>query len=234
MAGLARPALTMPDFDQEQVSALPDWEPLAPTVTEKIQGILEAAEQAAAEIRRETEAQARRRERESEELLGEVDEGLRRLTTTTDALAAQLRHEFDEMIKLLRRPGHAPSRSADAVVSLAAGPPRSPPAAGAEPTPRAARRERARPAESPVPETIASPTPVTDPTATEHASAPASNAGGDAAAGTQRLTPERQVAIQMALAGRTREEVEERLQEGFGLENVAAILDGVFGKQRAS
>jgi hypothetical protein len=197
---------------QEGPGPLPEWEPLSPSISQKVHGIIEAAEQAAAEIRHDTEVQAQRRQRETEELLGSVDEGLRRLCSVADELSAQLRREFEDLVTLMRRPATRPRLGADpSPPEIQANAPAPQPSSTGG-APDGAPSSGVRP-EWQTPEGSISP--------------------DEADAASQRLTPERQVAIKMALEGRSREEVQERLEAGFGLRDVDPILDGVFGKQRA-
>lgn len=181
----------MTRFDQQ--SGPGGYEPSASGVSQRVQAIIESAEQYARDIRHEAEIEKRRLARDSEHRLAEVDDGLRRMSAVADALverADELRRQVDEMISMLRRPEvEAPRAQAP--------PPR------AEPAPRHEQRPPR-------------------PRFTQPPTAPRVEPSGD-------YGPERLVAIQMALAGRSREEVAERLTRGFALDDPDQILDEVFG-----
>ena len=89
-------------------------EPSATAVSHRVQSILEAAEQAARDIRYEAEMEKRRMTRESDRRVAEVDDGLRRMAAVADALverADELRRQVDEMIGTLRR--HEPATASE-------------------------------------------------------------------------------------------------------------------------
>ena len=57
----------------------------------------------------------------------------------------------------------------------------------------------------------------------------APSAGDPAAVGRRDLSAARLVAIEMAVAGRGRDEVDEHLRDAFEVDDTRALLDDVFG-----
>lgn len=215
-------------------------EPSASGISHRVQSILQAAEEAARDIRYEAEMERRRMTRESDRRVAEVDDGLRRMAAVADALverADELRRQVDEMIGTLRRtepgtdhreqPAHHEER------------PARPRFTGAGPRQRVERRQPEQPRYEPPPP-APEPEPVyeaasaeptyAEPTHPEPPNVPEprpQQGVGDVRA--TEMGPERMVALQMAMAGRSREEAAERLVRGFGLQDPGPILDEVFG-----
>lgn len=208
----------------------PSGEPSASGVSHRVQAILEAAEQAARDIRYEAEMEKRRMTRESDRRVAEVDDGLRRMAAVADALverADELRRQVDEMIGALRRPEPGPDEWSEPAPPRHDERPARPRFTGAPPRPRAERR-----APDPAPPAYESPPPPPEP-AYEPEPAfepePVYEQPPAAAVEPGTMGPERLVAIQMAMAGRSREEAADRLVRGFGLQDPTPILDEVFG-----
>ena len=124
-----------------------------------------------------------------------------------------------------RTPAPAPRRAAPA-----------PPPRAAEPLPPAPRPE---PVSRPYREPAPAPAPPPEPRRPEplrRAPAPVSRADNGPRAddpGDARFDGARLVALQMAVAGSTREEVHAELQRAFRLDDPSSILDDVFGARRA-
>ena len=219
----------MTRFDQPLGGA---GEPTASGVSHRVQAILEAAEQAARDIRYEAEMEKRRMTRESDRRVAEVDDGLRRMAAVADALverADELRRQVDEMIGTLRRPEPAPEEWDEQASPRHPERPSRPRFTGAAPRSRSERRAPEPPRyEPPAAEPPAAEPPRYEPPAAPPEPEP-SHAPVAPAAESAELGPERLVAIQMAMAGRSREEAGERLVRGFGLQDPTPILDEVFG-----
>lgn len=222
----------MTRFDQPSEGG---YEPSASGVSHRVQSILEAAEQAARDIRYEAEMEKRRMTRESDRRVTEVDDGLRRMAAVADALverADELRRQVDEMIGALRRPEPEAGEWREPLPRHAERPAR-PRFTGAGPRPRVERRAP-EPPPAPEPEPAAvEPEPLAVEPEPEpvYAAAPepAYEAPVEPPPAPGEMGPERLVAIQMAMAGRSREEAADRLVRGFGLQDPKAILDEVFG-----
>ena len=199
----------------------PAGEPSASGISHRVQQILEAAEQAARDIRYEAEVEKRRMTRESDRRMAEVDDGLRRMAAVADGLverADELRRQVDEMIGALRRPDYTPLEETHEPAPRAR-------FTGARPRSRPERRApEPPPAPEPEPMPEAMPEPMPEPEPIPEPVAVAEELPQNPA----DFGPERLVAMQMAMAGRSREEAADRLLRGFGLQDPNPILDEVF------
>jgi hypothetical protein len=222
----------MSRFDQPQ-SGGP--EPSASGISHRVQSILQAAEEAARDIRYEAEMEKRRMTRESDRRVAEVDDGLRRMAAVADALverADELRRQVDEMIGTLRQT--VPDNDYREPAPRHDDRPARPRFTGAAPRARVERRQP-EPVVEPEPEPEPGPEPVAyepEPIAYEPEQVNVPDPAPEPVARDLRegeMGPERLVALQMAMAGRSREEAAERLVRGFGLDDPSPILDEVFG-----
>jgi hypothetical protein len=178
-------------------------QPVDSTETDRIQAIIEAAERAAAGIIRDAEAQARRFLEESRERVRSVaEERARSIAETTDALLARA-----EVLK----------RHSDELIRALE---------RAEDPPRAERASHLKPVESPPPDE--------EPAAV----APPERPPQDVYAERRRSPGEiptagaRLLATQMAVAGSSRAEIEQRLSSDFGVEDAEEMLNGILGPER--
>jgi vacuolar-type H+-ATPase subunit H len=218
-------------------------------------GLLRDAEREADLIRREGQAEAERildeaRVRaddlvaERRQRIGELSDGIveqtEMLFDRIDA-ADHVRRQLDSLLRSLGEAAEAVSREASArrpaprAASQAARP-AAPPAPRAEPLARREPPPPVRPAyREPAP--APAPVPAPEPRRPEPLrSAPAQVADTDRRAedpGDARFDGARLVALQMAVAGSTREEVHAELQRAFRLPDPSSILDDVFGARRA-
>jgi vacuolar-type H+-ATPase subunit H len=217
-------------------------------------GLLRDAEREADTIRREAQAESERILDEARVRADElVVERMQRIAELSDGIVEQtemlfdrmdaadhVRRQLDGLLRSLGEAAEAVSREASARRPAA---PRSPshhhaPARRVPPAP--APRAEAPRAEPPAPR-YRDPAPVTpsaprrpDPLDRAPEPPPATGNGprvddpGDA-----RFDGARLVALQMAVAGSTREEVAAELQRAFRLQDPSSILDDVFGARRA-
>ena len=176
-------------------------DPASESVGHRVESVLEAAERAAADIRRDAEQWA---ERHMEETRRRADElaaqRVQELSTITDDLLARARSvatQSDELISALNAAARKALRISpkDRGEDLRA--PESPP------EPRAERPPERRPVEPPP-----------EPPSTEP-----QRDGGRVSEGARLL------ATQMAVAGSGRETIAARLREEFGIHDPSAILD---------
>ena len=218
-------------------------------------GLLRDAEREAELIRREAQAEgdrivdeARRRAdelvAERMQLLADMSDGIvERTEVLFDRIDAtgHVKRQFDDLLRSLgeaaenvaregggRRPAtrssvHVPRSSAHTARPAASHTPRpaSTPVRPVAPTPAAAPAPRREPAAAPV----RRPEPV------QSAPEPARRVEDHSDA---RFDGARLVALQMAVAGSTREEVHSELQRAFRLSDPSSILDDVFGGPRRS
>jgi hypothetical protein len=217
---------------------------------ERIQVIIEAAEKAAAGIIEDADAQARRyidASRQRADAL--ADERVRVMSNLTDTLIRQaelVRRQSDELLAALDSArgelagrigqelsagspalGEAPARQADQ--------PSAAPQGSRVPHLQPVENERpglqaVQPASEPQPppqQSPSEPPPApAGPTATPPESAPPTS---PAAGGTSPSDGARLLAAQMAVAGSSREEIEARLRDEFGIQDAGPILDGILG-----
>jgi vacuolar-type H+-ATPase subunit H len=180
-------------------------EPLASSTAERLAAIVEAAERAAVTVIDDAEAQARRRLDEAEEEADRlVADRLASLADLTDSLIAQAAAIRDHSKQLLASLSEAKRRlAAEGGAEIAAVP---------APTPADSARAPHLSAVAPIGEPPAGPGP--------DAAEPGGNAAGA-----------RLLATQMAVSGSSREEIEERLRNGFEIEDTASILDAILGPE---
>ena len=210
---------------------------MAGEVAQQVQSIIEAAERAAAEIRRDAELGARRQTEGTRRALSGTAESLRRLSSLADTLVDQgemLKSQCAELLASLSEiegvEDRAPivsaprtDRRADDAAAWRSGemPPRGEelPPGGEEMPPR----DEPRFARAPDP--FEPPRPPRPPRAQ-----PRREENGQ---GRDRVSGARLVAMQMAVAGSTRREVEEHLGRAFGLDDPHQIVDDLFGSTPA-
>ncbi len=178
--------------------------PLATSTAERLTAIVEAAERAAVTVIDDAEAQARRRLEDAQtEADRLVADRLAALGDLTDSLIAQA-----EAIRF---------QSEQLVASLEEARWRLAPEPGAGEVGRR-RAETARPSH------LSAVGPVAEPNALEPAELRPAKPEGTAAGA-------RLLATQMAVSGSSREEIEERLRNGFEIEDTASILDAILGPE---
>jgi hypothetical protein len=274
-------------MERDEPSDPPKPASLPAQMATRVEAIVRAAEEEAAAIQREIEAQRRVAETEGRRYLVEArrqadalaDQRMRRLRELTDELierAEATKHQFDALLAALQRASAAIESGADAPPATAAP---QPPLARPAPPPPAARPAppppAARPAPPPSPEpplpapapsaraealaratereadepalgepTSASPSFTPPPPPADYAGPAATGArpGAEldpATPGAESPDPRREdlgaarlVAIEMAVAGRTRAEVDRHLRDSFRIKDTADLLDDVFGGER--
>jgi hypothetical protein len=221
---------------------------------ERIQVIIEAAEKAAAGIIEDADAQARRyidASRQRADAL--ADQRVRVMSDLTDTLIRQaelVRRQSDELLsaldsargELASRIGQELSAGSPPTLSEApAGLTEQPPA-----TPQGSRVPHLQPVETERPDLQAvqppepqpapeqsRPEPPPEPTGpamTPPPTPPQSVPPADPAlGGTSPSDGARLLAAQMAVAGSSREEIETRLRDEFGIQDAGPILDGILG-----
>lgn len=204
----------------------PGREPIT-TATERIQVIIEAAEKAAEGILEDAEAQARRYLAESRVRADRIaDERARAMTDVTDALldrAEAVKRQSDELIAAL-------DRAKLELQERARG--------GGEVRPLEPEPEPIRPSEPEAPQRVPHLKPVEPEPAPETPAAPFQRPPQEPFAARRRseeapppAPPARMVAMQMAVAGKSRAEIERRLREEFDIDDAGAMLDGILGPE---
>ena len=176
--------------------------PLATSTAERLAAIVEAAERAAVTVIDDAEAQARRRLEEAEaEADGLIAGRLGSLVELTDSLLAQAEAIRGQTERLIFALREAQRQLG--VEDPATGEPRPP----------------ARPSHLTAVEPAKGPLAAVEPTE--------SRLDGDlrTAAGARLL------ATQMAVSGSSREEIEQKLRNGFEIEDTASILDAILGPE---
>jgi hypothetical protein len=225
---------------------------------ERIQVIIEAAEKAAAGIIEDADAQARRyidASRQRADVL--ADERVRVMSDLTDTLIRQaelVRRQSDELLsaldsargELASRIGQELSSGSAPMAGQAPPAPQEPPTQehAAPQTPRVPHLQpvesdrpdlqavESPPASEPGPEQP----PAGGPPSSAAPSATPPQSGSPAAPPPQGSPPggapsdgARLLAAQMAVAGSSREEIETRLRDEFGIQDAGPILDGILG-----
>jgi len=182
---------------------------LRATTAERLEAVVEAAERAAASVIDDAERQARQyltqAHAEADRL---ADDRISGLAETIDSLLAQassLRQEAERLQANLEAAKARIDVEIDGERPLA---PAEPSSADQEPAPllRAVESEEAPAGQL----------------------APQPDGKRSNAAGARLL------ATQMAVGGSSREEIEERLRNGFGIEDTAAVLDAILGPEEQS
>ena len=228
--------------------------------SQRVHSIVSAAETEAAGLLRDAEREAdlirREAQAESERILDDarvraddlITERMQRIAELSDGIveqtellfdhfgsADQVRRQLDGLLRSLGEAAEAVSREASTRRPAAARPAQPLPATHQTPRPSVRR------AEPPVAPSYREPAPVTpapprrpdpldrapEPPPTTTNNGPAVDDPTDA-----RFDGARLVALQMAVAGSTREEVAAELQRAFRLQDPSAILDDVFGARR--
>jgi hypothetical protein len=215
---------------------------------ERIQVIIEAAEKAAAGIIEDADAQARRyidTSRQRADVL--ADERVRVMSDLTDTLIRQaemVRRQSDELLAALDSArGELASRIGQELTSATAAPAGVPPATTQDQPPaQAPRVPHLQPVESERPD-LQAVEPAAAPELTPHEQPPESPPpapqdtapaappppSGAQSAATIPSDGARLLAAQMAVAGSSREEIETRLRDEFGIQDAGPILDGILG-----
>ena len=214
-------------MDAEQPAPQDRFESVAAALAARVQVIVEAAEREAAAVQVDLEVQRRQAEEErrgylaaartrADSLARQRLDRLHELTESLVARAELARRQLDELVTLLgEATGELQQEQALADELLSArGAAVADALTGAEPA-------AAQPPPAPPEREIVEPAPVS-PLRPAQEPPPAEPSTGD-------LDAARLAAIQMAVAGSTRDEVQGHLRDRFGLEDVTAILDDVFG-----
>jgi DivIVA domain-containing protein len=198
---------------------------LAATAGEKVSGIIAAAEEQAAEI----EAEARNR---AEGIVAEAEQTARSTVAEAERAVSGLVGQADELRRKVGELGQGlagPSPAAETQPGPVIVPEPETPQPEVDPSPVIVPEPGPTPAPEPSPDTVPEPEPdpVPEPTPLPQPSEPditpaAGTNGNDAGA--------RLVAMKMALDGSSREDVEKRLAEEFGIGDPAPLLDDVFAR----
>jgi vacuolar-type H+-ATPase subunit H len=224
---------------------------------ERIQVIIEAAEKAAAGIIEDADAQARRyidTSRQRADVL--ADERVRVMSDLTDTLIRQaemVRRQSDELLaaldsargELASRIGQELSSGTAALAGVPPAPAQDQPPAQASRVPHLQPVESERrpdlqavePPAAPQPTPQAQPPQSSSPAPQQSAPQPPQDTApaappppsGAHSAATIPSDGARLLAAQMAVAGSSREEIETRLRDEFGIQDAAPILDGILG-----
>jgi cell division septum initiation protein DivIVA len=201
----------------------PPQPPLATSTAERLAAIVEAAEQAAVTVIDDAERQA---QRQLEQARTEADrvlaERLGSLTELTNSLIAQAEAIQAQSQQLLASLADA-KRRIGAEGGAEAG--------DAGPTPiRGSHLSAVEPAAEP---SIAARFSAEQRGAADENSGPSPAERRGAVAPEDSRTPAgaRLLATQMAVSGNTRKEIEERLRNGFEIEDTASILDAILGPE---
>jgi hypothetical protein len=215
---------------------------------ERIQVIIEAAEKAAAGIIEDADAQARRyidTSRQRADVL--ADERVRVMSDLTDTLIRQaemVRRQSDELLVALDSArGELASRIGQELSSATAAPAGVPPAAMQDQPPAQAPRvphlqpveserpdlQAVEPAVAPEPAPQQQPPESPSPEPQDRAPAAPPPPSGAQSAAPIPSDGARLLAAQMAVAGGSREEIETRLRDEFGIQDAGPILDGILG-----
>lgn len=226
-----------PEGEDPPESGLPLRESVS-SAGERIQVIIEAAEKAAAGIIEDADAQARRyidaSRRRADSL---AEERVRVMSDLTDTLIRQaeiVRRQSDELLAALDSArGELASRIGQELSAgtAPAGEINPPPAEQAPqaPTPRVPHLQPVE-TERPDLQAVESPQPQAGgPAPVEQTAAQAADSrGGDQVPSDGA----RLLAAQMAVAGSSRDEIESRLRDEFGIQDAGPILDGILGPGR--
>ncbi|HET8672178.1 MAG TPA: hypothetical protein VFL87_00970 [Thermoleophilaceae bacterium] len=196
---------------------------------ERVRAIVAAAESMAAAVRSDADAYAEQRRREADaEAERRIREATERAEELVSARLAQVRELSEDVARTLRAAAERASREFGG--GAGAAPARSEPGEGAQPDP--GRRADAAPAfddeEHPMAEQVrplrppgdAAPRPLRN-IAAAHVPRPEADT---------HLDDARLVALQMAVAGRSRDEVEAHLRTAFDVPDPQPILDHVFAE----
>jgi hypothetical protein len=223
MPGAGAPAIGSNAMNEQPTSSeggeaqpLPPPSPLRDSVsnaTQRIHAIIDAAEKAASGIIEDAEAQARRYLEESRRR-GErlAEERAREISEVTDSLierAESVKRQADALIAALGAARHQlEERPREDPASM--------PASGDSP-PEGAQRTPA-PHLKPV-----------EPLAAPRGEAPGPEPAASGAVAGEPTAGARLLATQMAVAGSSRPEIENRLRSEFGIEDAGPMLDAILG-----
>lgn len=191
-----------------------DTEKIVSDVADRVRELVDDAERRATEIVREAEAEAKRirarAEAEGQERLAEVRKAL-------DELQGKLGTTSTGESEVEPGPVRVPEPTPDPV-------PEPGPSPVPEPTPQ--------PTPEPTPERIPEPTPPPDegtpPSSSPAAQVPANDAGDGAK--SRDAASARLVAMNMALDGSSREDIEAALADGYDLDDRAKLVEDVLAK----
>ena len=190
---------------------------LASAAGEQVSGIIAAAEAKAAEI--ESEARTR-----ADAIEAEAEQNATAKVTEAETAVAGLVAQADELRRKVGELGQglaAPAPAAETQPGPVIVPEPETPEPEVDPTPVIVPEPGPTPAPEPTPDTVPEPTPLPQPSEPDITPAAGTN-GSDAGA--------RLVAMKMALDGSSREDVEKRLSEEFGVDDPAPLLDDVFAR----
>jgi hypothetical protein len=229
--------------------------------SQRVHSIVSAAESEAAGLLRDAEREAemmrREAQAEAERILDEarmraddlVAERMQRIADLSDAIveqtellfdrfdsAEQVRRQLDGLLRSLGEAAESVSREAStrrppvsrpAAARPSVQQPSRPPAPRTEPVPRYSEHPSVPPVTPAAPRRPDPLDRAPEPPQHTAANAPTAEDTSDA-----RFDGARLVALQMAVAGSTREEVAAELQRAFRLQDPSSILDDVFGARR--
>jgi hypothetical protein len=215
---------------------------LAETASEKVTSIIKAAEQTAAELEREARQQA---EEAAKEARAKADQELEAARTQAEKALAEARAGATERINRAEQAVEGLVEEAEALRERIAalgqanaaasqvqlevdpqGPPTpaespAPPAPDVDPTPAEVPEPETPDEAPPGPEPVPEPTPEPD----HPDDVPPAAEGSDNGDSGARL-----VAMNMALDGSSREDVQKHLASKFGIEDASKLLDDVFSR----
>ena len=215
---------------------------LAETASEKVTNIIKAAEQTAAELEREAGQQA---EEAAKETRGKADEELSAARSKAEETTAEARAQAAERVKQAEQAvaglveeaeslreriaalGHAQGAGLSERSEVdPQGPPTpaespAPPAPDVDPTPAEVPEPEVPDEAPPGPEPVPEPTPEPD----HPDDVPPAADGSDNGDSGARL-----VAMNMALDGSSRDDVQQHLASKFGIEDASKLLDDVFAR----
>lgn len=174
---------------------------LPAAIAARVEGIVHAAEREAAAVQRDLTAQRQAAEAETQRYLAEARH---RADLLAAERAQQLRELTGELVERAEGTAHELEALLDALKRAVAAMETEPEAEPAEGGPAEAEPAEAEPA-------------------------PAAEPAEPAVAGRRDLSAARLVAIEMAVAGRTRDEVDDHLRTAFDVDDTRALLDDVFG-----
>lgn len=217
-----------------------------PSAGERIQVIIEAAEKAAAGIIEDADAQARRYIDASRKRADDLaDERVRVMSDLTDTLIRQaelVRRQSDELLSALDSARTELAGRIGQELSAGSGGAIEPPTPiGGQSGAQGPRVPHLKPVESERPG-LQAVTPADEPEQGEEEPKPSPAAQDQVPEPPQSVPPPateahdasasdgaRLLAAQMAVAGSSREEIERRLRDEFGIQDAGPILDGILG-----
>ena len=202
--------------------------------TDRIQGIIDAAEEAAEQIRLDAETEAQNylavQRREADRIRAQRAEDLSKLTADLSGRADAVRAEIDAMIRAL----------GDVTAHLNAPEPAAPPPPAAKPEPAESAPEapssisvnaikgRLRPEPAPS-DSEPKPEPQTDPEQPEPEAEPVAQAPAEPQNEEELAESAMLRATQMAVAGSSREDIEQALRNDYRVKDSESILNEILG-----